>query len=96
VPRAIAEFQQPDWEWLQENDELPAYVRSIIAQRDRRALLAALDRMPIDRELLLVRGELRAGDARCLDAIADFDAVLHDEGARALHPRAASARDLCR
>lgn len=95
TPRAIAEFQQVDWRRLEESDELPAYVQSIVSKRDRRALLAALDRLDLDRELRLIRGELRAGEDRCSDAVADFDAVLGDGSLRALHPRASRGRQRC-
>jgi hypothetical protein len=95
LPRAFADFQQIDWEWLEGNRALPAYVRSIITRRDPRALLAALDHLQVDRELRLLRGELRAGASRCPDAIADFDAILGDLTLHDLHPRARKGSSEC-
>lgn len=95
VPRAIVEFTRVDWKRLERHDELPAYVQSIVARRDPNALLAALDQLDVAPELRLIRGELRAGAARCAEAVRDFDAILDDTAAGALHVRAAQARSRC-
>jgi hypothetical protein len=95
-PRAIIEFQQVDWPELEAHDELPAYVRAIIDRRDPRALLAALDAIDVEGEIRIVRGELRAGAARCTDAVTDFGAILDDAAARDLHGRAELGLRRCR
>lgn len=74
-PRAIRELLAIGSQRLAEravDDE----VRRILALTDRRAMLAGLDRLVIaDADLLAFRGALRAADARCAEALADFSDV---------------------
>jgi hypothetical protein len=62
------------------------------------ALLDAQSPRPTgrERELLAVRAELRADAGRCVEALADFDALLTDDGSDAVAERALYGRAACR
>jgi hypothetical protein len=68
--------------------------------RKREALgrLEAVDMrsLPRSAERQTLRGELRAADGRCTDAVGDFDAVLARMGADATFERALHGRAVCR
>lgn len=92
-PRAFRDPSAFEWQTL-EGEALPAAIQAIVARRDPGALLAALDPLTLDRRaLLLARGELRAADDRCEEALSDFDQVLRKAPAE---PRALAGRAACR
>jgi hypothetical protein len=69
----VREFQDVPWDRL-EREDLPPRLRPLIAKKDPAGLLAALDAMPsLDSELLVVRGQLRAGADRCDEALGDVE-----------------------
>jgi hypothetical protein len=47
------------------------------------------------RQIVLIRGELRAGAGRCTDALADFDAILAQAGTDSITERALYGRAVC-
>ncbi len=47
------------------------------------------------RQIVLIRGELRAGAGRCADALADFDAILAQAGTDSITERALYGRAVC-
>jgi hypothetical protein len=47
------------------------------------------------RQIVLIRGELRAGAGRCAEALADFDGILAQPGADAITERALYGRAVC-
>src|SRR5258706_466003 len=47
------------------------------------------------RQIVLIRGELRAGAGRCADALADFDAILAQAGSDSITERALYGRAVC-
>ncbi len=74
-PRAIRELLALGSQRLAER-QVDEEVRRILAMSDRRVMLARLDRLEIaDADLLAFRGALRAADARCAEALADFSHV---------------------